>query len=173
MAWRRVPIFTWAAGVSGYLMLVIGPVMLAALTMLFIDRHYDGVFFNAGEGGAPLLYEHLAWFFFTGAYVLVLVFAGGVISDVLPTFARKPLFSHRAAMVSLLAIARSWASLAWMQNMYTAPIGFSFETLRDAVRARPRGAGRTADLQLDRDAVGWDASTCAPRRCSRSARSAR
>src|SRR5262245_11332375 len=59
MAWRRVPLFTWAAGISGYLMLVIGPVMLAALTMLFIDRHYGGVFFNAGEGGAPLLYEHL------------------------------------------------------------------------------------------------------------------
>jgi heme/copper-type cytochrome/quinol oxidase subunit 1 len=127
MAWRRVPLFTWAAGISGYLMLVIGPVMIAALTMLFIDRHYGGVFFNAGEGGAPLLYEHLAWFFFTGVYMLVLVFAAGVISDVLPTFARKPLFSHRAAMTSMLAIA-VLGPLAWMQNMYTAPIGFSFET---------------------------------------------
>ena len=68
MAWRRVPLFSWAAAVSGYLLLVIGPVMLAALTMLLIDRHFDGVFFDAGEGGAPLLYEHLAWFFFTGAY---------------------------------------------------------------------------------------------------------
>lgn len=126
MAWRRVPPFTWAAGVIGYLILAIGPVMLAALTMLFIDRHYGGVFFNAGEGGAPLLYEHLAWFFFTGAYMLVLVFAGGVISDVLPTFARKPPFSQRATMLSLLAIA-VLGPLAWMQNMYTAPIGFSFE----------------------------------------------
>jgi heme/copper-type cytochrome/quinol oxidase subunit 1 len=127
MAWRRVPLFTWAAGISGYLMLVIGPVMLAALTMLFIDRHYGGVFFNAGEGGAPLLYEHLVWFFFTGVYMMVVVFASGVISDVLPTFARKPLFSHRAAMLCMLAIA-ILGPLAWMQNMYTAPIGFSFET---------------------------------------------
>jgi heme/copper-type cytochrome/quinol oxidase subunit 1 len=126
MAWRRVPLFSWAAGVIGYLILVIAPVMLAALTMLFIDRHYGGVFFNAGEGGAPLLYEHLAWFFFTGAYLLVLVFAGGVVSEVLPTFARKPLFSRRAAMACLLAIA-VLGPLAWMQNMYTAPIGFSFE----------------------------------------------
>jgi heme/copper-type cytochrome/quinol oxidase subunit 1 len=109
-----------------YLLLVIGPVMLAALTMLFIDRHYGGVFFNAGEGGAPLLYEHLAWFFFTGAYLLVIVFAGGVISDVLPIHARKPLFSQRAAMLCLLAIA-VLGPLAWMQNMYTAPIAFSFE----------------------------------------------
>jgi heme/copper-type cytochrome/quinol oxidase subunit 1 len=126
MAWRRVPLFSWAAGISGYLLLVIGPVMLAALTMLFIDRHYSGAFFDAGEGGAALLYEHLAWFFFTGAYMLVLVVAGGVISDVLPTFARKPLFSHRGAMLSLLAIA-VLGPLAWMQNMYTAPIPVGFE----------------------------------------------
>ena len=126
MAWRRVPLFSWAAGLSGYLLLAIGPVMLAALTMLFIDRHYGGVFFDAGEGGAPLLYEHFAWFFFTGAYMLVLIVAGGVISDVLPTFARKPLFSHRGAMLSLLAIA-VLGPLAWMQNMYTAPIPLGFE----------------------------------------------
>jgi heme/copper-type cytochrome/quinol oxidase subunit 1 len=126
MAWRRVPLFSWAAGVSGYLLLVIGPVMLAALTMLFIDRHYSGVFFDSGEGGAPLLYEHLAWFFFTGAYMLVLIVAGGVISEVLPTFARKPLFSHRGAMLSLLAIG-VLGPLAWMQNMYTAPIPLGFE----------------------------------------------
>jgi cytochrome c oxidase subunit I len=126
MAWRRVPLFSWAAGVTGYLLLVIGPVMLAALTMLFIDRHYSGVFFDSGEGGAPLLYEHLAWFFFTGAYMLVMIVAGGVISEVLPTFARKPLFSHRGAMLSLLAIA-VLGPLAWMQNMYTAPIPFGFE----------------------------------------------
>jgi heme/copper-type cytochrome/quinol oxidase subunit 1 len=126
MAWRRMPLLSWAAGVSGYLLLAIGPVMLAALTMLFIDRNHGGVFFDAGEGGAPLLYEHLGWFFFTGAYMLVLIVAAGVISDVLPTFTRKPLFSHRGAMLSLLAIA-VLGPLAWMQNMYTAPIPLGFE----------------------------------------------
>jgi cytochrome c oxidase subunit 1 len=126
MAWRRVPLLSWAAGVSSYLLLAIGPVMLAALTMLFIDRNYGGVFFDAGEGGAPLLYEHLAWFFFTGAYTLVVIVAAGVISDVLPTFTRKPLFSSRGAMASLLAIG-VLGPLAWMQNMYTAPIPVGFE----------------------------------------------
>ncbi len=126
MAWRRVPLLTWAAELSGYLMLVIGPAMLAALTMLFIDRHYGGVFFDSGEGGAPLLYEHLSWFFFTGAYMLVVIIAAGVISDVLPTFARKPLFSQRGAMLSLLAIA-VLGPLTWIQNMYTAPIPLGFE----------------------------------------------
>jgi heme/copper-type cytochrome/quinol oxidase subunit 1 len=126
MAWRRVPPFSWAAAVSSYVLLVAGPVMLAALTMLFIDRHFDGVFFDPGQGGAPLLYEHLSWFFFTGAYVILLLFAGGVISEILPTFARKPLFSHRAVTLSLLAIG-ILGPLAWMQNMYASPIPLGFE----------------------------------------------
>ena len=91
MAWRRVPLFTWAANLCGYLVIVCGSVMLAALTMLFIDRNFGGVFFDPGYAGAPILYEHLAWFFFSGAFAFIVVFAAGVISDVLPAFARKPL----------------------------------------------------------------------------------
>jgi heme/copper-type cytochrome/quinol oxidase subunit 1 len=125
MVWRRVPLFTWAANLGSYLLLVCGPVMLAALVMLFIDRHYGGVFFDPGYGGAPLLYEHLAWFFFTGAFSFIIIVAGGVISDVLPAFARKPLFSHRGAMACLLAVA-ILGPLAWMRNMYTAPIPTAF-----------------------------------------------
>jgi len=125
MAWRRVPPFTWAANLGSYLLLVCGPVMLAALVMLFIDRHYGGVFFDPGYGGAPLLYEHLAWFFLTGAFAFVVIFAAGVISDVLPAFARKPLFSHRSTTACLLAIA-ILGPLAWMRNMYSAPIPTAF-----------------------------------------------
>jgi heme/copper-type cytochrome/quinol oxidase subunit 1 len=125
MAWRRVPVFTWAANLGGYLLLVCGSVMLAALTMLFIDRNFGGVFFDPGYDGAPLLYQHLAWFFFTGAFTFIVVIAGGVISDVLPAFARKPLFSHRGAMACLLAVAII-GPLSWMRNMYTAPIPTSF-----------------------------------------------
>ncbi|MFL5891846.1 MAG: cbb3-type cytochrome c oxidase subunit I [Solirubrobacterales bacterium] len=125
MAWRRVPPFTWAANLGSYLLLVCGPVMLAALVMLFIDRHYGGVFFDPGYGGAPVLYEHLAWFFFTGAFTFIVIFAAGVISDVLPAFARKPLFSHRSATACMLAIA-ILGPLAWMRNMYSAPIPTAF-----------------------------------------------
>ena len=70
-----LPVFAWAGGVGSWLMLVIGPVLLAALTMLMIDRNYDGIFFADGSGGAPLLWQHLSWIFFTGAYMLVLIFA--------------------------------------------------------------------------------------------------
>lgn len=126
MAWRRVPVFAWAATVSSWLLIVIGPVFLAALTMLMIDRHYDGIFFADGSGGAPLLWQHLSWIFFTGAYMLLLIFAFGAIAEIFAAFARKPLFSRNVVMASLAAIAVI-GTLAWMQNMITAPIGIGWQ----------------------------------------------
>jgi cytochrome c oxidase subunit I len=125
MAWRRVPVFAWAAAVSSWLMIVIGPVLLAALTMLMIDRNYDGIFFADGSGGAPLLWQHLSWIFFSGTYVLLLIFAFGAIAEILATFSRKPLFNRNVTMASLAAIA-VLGTLAWMQNMLTAPIGIGW-----------------------------------------------
>jgi heme/copper-type cytochrome/quinol oxidase subunit 1 len=122
MAWRRLPIFSWGATVSCWLMLFIGPVFLAALTMLMIDRNYDGVFFADGSGGAPLLWQHLSWIFYSGSYMLVLIFAFGAIAEIVTVFSGKPLFNRKAVMVSLAAIA-VLGTLAWMQNMLTAPIG--------------------------------------------------
>jgi cytochrome c oxidase subunit I len=125
MAWRRLPVFSWAAAVGSWLILVIGPVFLAALTMLEIDRNFDGIFFADGSGGAPLLWQHLSWIFFTGVYVLALVAALGAIAEIVSAFARKPLFSRPATIGSLVAIA-VLGTLAWMQNMLTAPIGIGW-----------------------------------------------
>ncbi len=121
LAWRRLPLFAWASAVIGYLLLVIGPLMIAALTMLEIDRHFDGLFFDPGQGGAPLLYEHLSYVYFTGLYLIVVLAAAGSISEILPTFARKPIFSRRAVSASFVAIG-ALGLLAWMQNMYIAPL---------------------------------------------------
>jgi heme/copper-type cytochrome/quinol oxidase subunit 1 len=125
MAWRRVPIFSWAATVSCWLMLVIGPVLLAALTMLMIDRNYDGIFFADGSGGAPLLWQHLSWIFYSGAYMLILIFAFGAIAEIVAAFSARPLFNRGVVMGSLAAIA-VLGTLAWMQNMLTAPIGIGW-----------------------------------------------
>ena len=95
MAWRRLPVFAWAAAICSWLLLVIGPVMLAAITMLLIDRNFDGIFFADGSGGAPLLWQHLSWIFFTGAYMLILIAAFGAIAEIVPAFARKPLVQPR------------------------------------------------------------------------------
>ena len=125
MAWRRVPVFAWAAAVGSWLVLFVGPVLLAALTMLMIDRNYDGIFFADGSGGAPLLWQHLSWIFFTGSYMLVLIFAFGAIAEIFATFSGKPLFNRGVVMGSLAAIAVV-GTLAWMQNMLTAPIGIGW-----------------------------------------------
>jgi cytochrome c oxidase subunit I len=125
MAWRRVPIFSWAAAIGSWLLLVIGPVMLAALTMLLVDRNFEGIFFAGDAGGSPLLWQHLSWIFYTGAYMLVLIFALGAIGEIVPALARKPLFNRGATIGSLVAIA-VLGTLAWMQNMFTAPIGIGW-----------------------------------------------
>ncbi|HEV7399681.1 MAG TPA: cbb3-type cytochrome c oxidase subunit I [Solirubrobacterales bacterium] len=125
MAWRRVPVFAWSAAIGSWLLLVIGPVMLAAITMLLIDRNFDGIFFADGSGGAPLLWEHMSWIFFTGAYMLILITALGAIAEIVPVFARKPLFNRGATIGSLVAIAVI-GTLAWMQNMMTSPIGIGW-----------------------------------------------
>lgn len=122
MAWRRLPVFAWAAAIGSWLLLAIGPVMLAAISMLLIDRNFDGIFFADGSGGAPLLWQHLSWIFYTGAYMLVLIAAFGAICEIVPAFARRPLEGRGAAIGSLVAIA-AIGTLAWMQNMVTAPIG--------------------------------------------------
>ncbi|HEX6228889.1 MAG TPA: cbb3-type cytochrome c oxidase subunit I [Solirubrobacterales bacterium] len=125
MAWRRLPVFSWAAAICAWLLLVIGPVMLAAVTMLLIDRNFDGVFFSGAAGGAPLLWQHLSWIFYTGTYMLVLIFALGAIAEIVPASARKPLFNRGATIGSLGAIA-AIGTLAWTQNMMTAPIGIGW-----------------------------------------------
>jgi heme/copper-type cytochrome/quinol oxidase subunit 1 len=93
--------------------------------MLMIDRNFDGVFFADGSGGAPLLWQHLSWIFFTGTYMLILIGALGAIAEIVAAFARKPLFNRGAVIGSLLAIAVI-GTLAWMQNMLTAPIGIGW-----------------------------------------------
>jgi cytochrome c oxidase subunit 1 len=125
MAWRRVPIFSWAATVCCWLLLAIGPVLLAALTMLMIDRNYDGIFFADGSGGAPLLWQHLSWIFFSGAYMLILIFALAAIAEIVAAFSGRPLVNRGVVMGSLAAIA-VLGTLAWMQNMLTAPIGIGW-----------------------------------------------
>jgi len=134
LAWRRLPPFSFSAAVCSGILLVAGPAMLAGLTMLEIDRHFDGVFFDPGEGGAPTYYQHLSWIFFTGAYLLMVLPAAGAISEILPTLARKPLLSRGAVTGSMAAIG-VFGMLAWMENMFTAaiPVGWLYMAMAAAL----------------------------------------
>jgi heme/copper-type cytochrome/quinol oxidase subunit 1 len=134
LAWRRLPAFSFSGAVSSWVMTFAGSAMLAALVMLEIDRHFGGVFFDPGEGGAPLLYQHLSWIFFTGCYLIFLLPAIGAISEILPVFSGKPLLSRGALMISMAAIM-PLGLLAWMQNMMTAsiPIGWLYMAMAAAL----------------------------------------
>ena len=121
MAWRRAPIFVWAGAIGSWLFLFIAPIFLAALTMLLVDRRLDGGFFTGGAGGAPLLWQHLSYIFLSGSYMLIAVFAVGAIAEIVQTFTRRVLPGRNAVVGSMVAIAVI-GTLAWTQNMFTAPI---------------------------------------------------
>lgn len=125
MAYRRMPVFAWAGAICSWLMLVIGPILIAALTMVMIDRHFNGVFFAADAGGSPLLWQHMSWIFYTGVYMLTLITGLAIAAEIIPTFSRRPLFHRRAVARSLAAIAVI-GTLAWIQNMLTAPISIGW-----------------------------------------------
>jgi heme/copper-type cytochrome/quinol oxidase subunit 1 len=125
LAWRRLPAFSFSAAVSSWTMIVAGSAMVAALVMMEMDRHFGGVFFDPGEGGAPIYYQHLSWIFFTGCYLVFLLPAIGTISEIVPVFSGKPLLSRGALMASIAAIM-PLGLLAWMQNMYGASISIGW-----------------------------------------------
>ncbi|MGA7397472.1 MAG: cbb3-type cytochrome c oxidase subunit I [Solirubrobacterales bacterium] len=121
MAWRRAPIFTWAAAIVTWLMVVVAPILLAAITMLFIDRRVGGTFFVGGAGGSPILWQHMSYIFFTAAYMTVAVTMLAAISEIIQTFTRRELPGRKVVIGSLAAIAVI-GTLAWTQNMITAPL---------------------------------------------------
>ena len=125
LVWRRVPPFSWAAATVSYTLIVVCSVMVAAITMLIIDRQFSGVFFDPNEGGSPVFYEHLSSIFLAGAYISVVISGFGAISEILPTFSRQPHFGLTTIGGSFCALA-VLAVLAWMQNLLAAPIPIGF-----------------------------------------------
>ncbi|GIX48118.1 MAG: cytochrome-c oxidase [Candidatus Tectimicrobiota bacterium] len=117
MTWFRLPLIVWAIFIVSILLLLAFPVLTAALGMLLFDRLFGTHFFLPEGGGDPLLWQHLFWFFgHPEVYILVLP-AMGVTSEILPVFARKPIFGYRAMVYSMIAIAfLSW--IVWGHHMF-------------------------------------------------------
>lgn len=115
----KMPIFVWALGIAAFLLLVALPVLIAALIMLLADRHAGTTFFKAAGGGDPRLFLHLYGFFvYSGVHAFVLV-AFGIYSQIIPTFARKPLFGYRSVVYMLLALG-GLSLFVWGQSLYSA-----------------------------------------------------
>jgi cytochrome c oxidase subunit 1 len=121
MSWRRMPLFVWAILVFSYLLVLALPSIAAAATMLLCDRHFGTSFFETAGGGDPLLWQHLFWFFgHPEVYILILP-AFGMISEIIPVFARKPIFGYTAIATSTVAIA-FLGMLVWAHHMFATPV---------------------------------------------------
>ncbi|MBK5111256.1 MAG: cbb3-type cytochrome c oxidase subunit I, partial [Thermoleophilia bacterium] len=121
MVWRRAPVFVWAASIVSWLLVAVIPVFLAAVTMLMIDRRLGGTFFTGGAGGAPMLWQHLSYIFFTGSYMAIAIAFLGAIAEIIETFTGRELPGRQTVIKSMIAIAII-GTLAWTQNMLTTPI---------------------------------------------------
>ena len=120
--------------------------------MLLTDRHFGTDFFDATGGGDPMLWQHLFWFFgHPEVYIMVLP-AFGMISEILPVFARKPIFGYKAIAASTVAIA-FLGLLVWAHHMFTTPTATVVLAFFMLSSFADRGADRHQDLQLDRHAL--------------------
>ena len=120
MGWGRLPLFVWTILIYAILLILALPVIAGAVTLLLTDRHFGTHFYDAANGGSPLLYQHLFWFFgHPEVYIMVLP-GFGIISEVLPVFARKPIFGYKAVAASTVVIA-FLSLLVWAHHMFTTP----------------------------------------------------
>jgi cytochrome c oxidase subunit I len=141
MSWGRMPLFIWSILIYSYLLVAALPAVAAAVTMLLCDRHFGTAFFDPAGGGDPMLWQHLFWFFgHPEVYIMVLpVF--GMVSEILPVFARKPIFGYKAIAASTVAIA-FLGMLVWAHHMFTTPtptVVLAFFMLSSFLIAVPTG----------------------------------
>jgi cytochrome c oxidase subunit 1 len=120
MGWGRLPLFVWTILVYSILLILALPVIAAAVTLLLTDRHFGTHFYDPSQGGSPLLWQHLFWFFgHPEVYIMVLP-GFGIISEVIPVFARKPIFGYKAVAASSVVIA-FLGMLVWAHHMFATP----------------------------------------------------
>ncbi len=139
MTMFRMPLFTWGVLVNQLLILFAFPPLTVALAMLFIDRNFGGAFFDPAQGGSPLLFQHVFWFF-GHPEVYIIIFPGfGIISEVIPVFARKPIFGYRGMVFAFFAIA-SLSFGVWAHHMFsTGQVYLPFFSLMSFLIAVPTG----------------------------------
>ncbi|MGK7887760.1 MAG: cytochrome c oxidase subunit I [Leptolyngbyaceae cyanobacterium] len=119
MSWDEIPLFCWAMFATSLLALFSTPVLAAGLVLLFFDINFGTAFFNPEEGGDVVLYQHLFWFYSHPAVYLMILPIFGIMSEVIPVHARKPIFGYKAIAYSSMAICFV-GLFVWVHHMFTS-----------------------------------------------------
>lgn len=118
MTYMKMPLFVWTWFITAYLLIAVMPVLAGVVTMMLMDIHFGTSFFSAAGGGDPVLFQHVFWFFGHPEVYIMILPAFGIVSAIIPTFARKPLFGYDSMVYATASIA-FLSFIVWAHHMFT------------------------------------------------------